>query len=258
MKYSEETLRKAQLIMLDILIEVDRICKKHNLKYWLDSGTLLGAVRHKGFIPWDDDLDISMTLEDYRKFCKIAQDELPQHMSLQTSEIEKAFPYDFAKIRSNCGIIIEKHEQKKQVQYNQGIFIDIFPSITIKKGMLYKYTYKANFLLIKLFSYKYLNIKHLRNLFISIADSLHIGWDNSDAKVIRSGKFPELIFYVDKKSVFPLKKTIFENHEFSVPNDVDAYLKSLYGKAYMDLPPVQKRITHSYDIKIFDIERNNK
>ena len=79
-KYNGEgtMLRKAQLRMLDILIAVDKICRKHNIPYWLDYGTLLGAVRHGGFIPWDDDLDISMMKEDYDRFLTIASKELPE------------------------------------------------------------------------------------------------------------------------------------------------------------------------------------
>lgn len=73
MAIEPKILRKAQLIMLDMLVEFDAICQKHNLKYWLDSGTLLGAVRHKGFIPWDDDIDLSMPVEDYRRFKEIAK-----------------------------------------------------------------------------------------------------------------------------------------------------------------------------------------
>jgi len=71
MSIDPKTLREAQLIMLEILVEVDAICQKYNLRYWLDSGTLLGAVRHQGFIPWDDDIDLSMPVEDYLKFQQI-------------------------------------------------------------------------------------------------------------------------------------------------------------------------------------------
>ncbi|MDE5947376.1 MAG: LicD family protein, partial [Prevotella sp.] len=76
-------LRRQQMRMLDILIEVDRICRKHNIRYWLSSGTLIGAVRHKGFIPWDDDLDIEMLLPDYKRLMKVLPEELPENFALQ-------------------------------------------------------------------------------------------------------------------------------------------------------------------------------
>ena len=69
-------LRKLQLTELDILLEIDRICKKHDIRYFLDAGTLLGAVRHKGFIPWDDDIDILMPLSEYKRFCRAAKKEM--------------------------------------------------------------------------------------------------------------------------------------------------------------------------------------
>jgi len=247
-----DTLRQAQLIMLDTLVEVDKICKKYDIKYWLDFGTLLGAVRHSGFIPWDDDLDIAMRIEDYHKFCKIAPDELPKNMSLQTKETEETFPYDFAKVRNNHGLIIEKHEYNKDIKYKQDIFIDIFPMITINDNLIHKYFYKINFLVIKLFSYKYLNIGFISDIFVSIADSLHLGWDNPTSKVIRSGRMPTHKLYIDIKSIFPLQKLTFEGKEFYVPKDSDKYLKILYGDNYMTLPPEDKRHTHASSIEIYE------
>jgi lipopolysaccharide cholinephosphotransferase len=241
-------LKQAQNIMLDILKEVDKICKKHNINYWLDSGTLLGAIRHGGFIPWDDDLDISMSIDDYYKFIQIAQSELPLHMKLQTKEIEKGFPYDFAKIRDNHGKIIEQHEKDNNVSYNQGIFIDIIPVIFIDDSYIYKTLYKLNFLAIKLFSYKYLNIYKIRKLLIYMHDKMHNIKNNV---VIRSGKFPSYLLYLNKKSIFPLKKMQFENYNFNIPNKPNDYLNVLYGNSFMRLPPKEKQHTHAFKIETF-------
>ena len=81
-------LRRAQLKQLSILEEIDRICRKHSIRYWLDGGSLLGAVRHGGFIPWDDDIDIAMPLEDMQRFVEIAPKELREGLRLQTPETE--------------------------------------------------------------------------------------------------------------------------------------------------------------------------
>ena len=84
----ETVLRQAQLVMLRMLKIIDYICRKHDISYWMCSGTLLGAVRHKGFIPWDDDLDICMIREDYERFVEIAVNEFPEDMMLQTRETD--------------------------------------------------------------------------------------------------------------------------------------------------------------------------
>jgi len=126
-----KTLREAQLIMLDMLVEFDKICQKYNLKYWLDSGTLLGAVRHQGFIPWDDDIDLSMPIEDYNKFIEIAENELSSDIFFQTTQTDNKFPFDYIKLRSNRAKIVEFHEKDRDIEYHQGVFVDIFPMLTI-------------------------------------------------------------------------------------------------------------------------------
>ena len=252
MNIDNKNLRDAQLIMLETLIEVDRVCKKHNIKYWLDSGTLLGAIRHKGFIPWDDDLDIAMTIEDYNKFCQLAPNELSSNLELQIYELDKNYPYDCAKIRNSKGKIIEKHEVGKRVIYNQAIFIDIFPSITIKNSKLHKILYKFNFLAVKLFSYKYLNIGAIRRILVKVSDKLHQGFNCKKCKVIRSAKMPSYKLYVDIDTIFPLKQIEFEGKKFFAPSKSAIYLKTLYGKDYMQLPPKDKRLTHSEQIEIYE------
>lgn len=110
---------------LDMLEEVDRICKKNKIKYFLQGGTLLGAVRHKGYIPWDDDIDIVMKRNDYNKFLKVAQEELNNKYFLQYYKTEKMYNRGHAQIRNSNTTAIIKID--KYNNFNKGIFIDIFP-----------------------------------------------------------------------------------------------------------------------------------
>ena len=127
-EYTAANLRKCQLKELDILEVVDGICKKYGIEYWLDGGTLLGAVRHKGFIPWDDDIDIAMTLDGLHQFCKVAPAELPQHLFLQTPETDPKLKEPIVKIRDLNSLYIESSDTFN-VDYEKGIFIDIFPFV---------------------------------------------------------------------------------------------------------------------------------
>ncbi|HEY9551187.1 MAG TPA: LicD family protein, partial [Prevotella sp.] len=127
-RYSQQNLRACQLKQLAILEEIDRICKRHGIEYWLDGGTLLGAVRHGGFIPWDDDIDIAMTLEDCRHFEAVAQDELPPHLFLQTRRTDPNVPQSMPKIRDLRSLYIESADTF-EAEYSKGIFVDIFPFV---------------------------------------------------------------------------------------------------------------------------------
>ena len=111
-------LRQHQLRMLELLKVIDCICKKHDIPYWLSSGTLIGAARHKGFIPWDDDLDIEMMREDYLRLIKILPEELPDNLALQTHETDPNYIFIFGKLRDT--------DYDRNFTY-QGIYIDIFP-----------------------------------------------------------------------------------------------------------------------------------
>jgi lipopolysaccharide cholinephosphotransferase len=113
-------------VQLDLLNEFDRVCKKHNLKYILDFGTLLGAVRHKGFIPWDDDVDVSMLREDYEKLILIAPKEFKEPYFFQTPETDYSYDDCVTKLRRSDTCFFTDHSQRPNVSYNQGIFIDIF------------------------------------------------------------------------------------------------------------------------------------
>ena len=137
-------LRRIQLLELDLLKKVKKICEKYGLVYYLVSGTLLGAVRHKGFIPWDDDIDIAMPYNDYCIFLTLAQKELGDKYFVQNFNTEDGFNRGFTKIRINNTTYVSTENIDSTI--HQGIWIDIFPLIFIGS----KAEYKIDSLLIKI------------------------------------------------------------------------------------------------------------
>lgn len=117
-------LQTIQSVLFQILCEVDRICKKHSIPYFLAGGTLLGAVRHKGFIPWDDDLDVMMRRPDYERFLSVVQDELPERLFLQTPRTEAGNHYLISKIRLSDTVFCSEYLMNFPKLHN-GIFVDI-------------------------------------------------------------------------------------------------------------------------------------
>lgn len=125
--YVSPEMKKVWAVLLDMLNEVAHICKKYDIKWFADGGTMLGAVRHGGFIPWDDDIDVRMLRPDYDRFVEVAQKELKYPYFFQTEMTDPGSLRCHAQIR-NCettGIL--KSEANGRYQFNQGIFLDIFP-----------------------------------------------------------------------------------------------------------------------------------
>lgn len=106
------SLRKAQLRMVEILKEVDKICRRHNIPYYLEGGTLLGAIRHHGFIPWDDDLDISVLKKDFPRLKKALQNELPENLIYQDRWTDFNCPIIFAKVRDKHSLFEESDSRR--------------------------------------------------------------------------------------------------------------------------------------------------
>ncbi len=129
-KYNPEgsDLRKKQLRMLEMLKYIDSICKKNNIKYWLSSGTCLGAVRHCGFIPWDDDVDIELMEDDYNKLIELLRNNKSEDFVIQTHQDDPNYIMDFAKLRDKRIMVKEVFGIDKSYKY-QGLFIDIFKRV---------------------------------------------------------------------------------------------------------------------------------
>lgn len=120
----QSLLRKVQLAQLEILREVDRVCRENDIRWFLCCGTLLGAVRHQGFIPWDDDLDIGMLRQDYEKFCRLAPEKMEPKFCVQSWYTEPDYPLPFGKVRMKDTLYVEA---KSRTFRENGIYIDVFP-----------------------------------------------------------------------------------------------------------------------------------
>ena len=266
MKKITRELREKQMQILD---EIEKICEKHNLIYFLSEGTLLGAIRHKGFIPWDDDLDISMPREDYEKFKIIAMNELNKKHELDYFKTNKHYFLPFIKVREKKTIYLEK----KLINYMglKGIFVDIFPLDDTKKpnSYLMKFQSKLEHIIAATLSFKS-RVIHNRSkkekVFLTLLSVLpfkFLVWlqdkvmtfqNNSKCKYFASyGITPKKKPAYEKEKLLPTKKAIYENRVYNIPNDSDYYLKVLYGD-YMTLPPKEKRKSH----KPIKIEFDNR
>lgn len=267
--YVDLSLRDAQMLMVDILKYVHDICEKYGLKYFLDAGTLLGAVRHKGFIPWDDDMDIGMLREDYEKFIEIAKKELPDKLFLQTFETDDK--YDIyqvpCKIRYNGTILIEKGIAENSEMHN-GVYIDIFPYDSLpKSNFIYKLQRMLSYNVLKSFIRireipENLNFKNkVTHAFYKVMVKIFpykrrkkffdflVKWNDVNSPFMGYGLDTVWSEYIYKKEdYFELEKLEFEGNYFYGPKNYDAILKQLYGD-YMKLPKEEDRQWHAKEIK---------
>lgn len=249
-------------ILIDLIVEFDSFCRKNDLKYYLIAGTLLGAVRHSGFIPWDDDVDVCMFRKDYDRLMEIYSGSSPKYKLLSLNK-DRDYYYPFAKLVNDDTVLIES----KNAPRNLGLYLDIFPfdncpgrtlqeacrSIDKTKFLrdlrnlkmvdfskdrrLYK-----NIILLagKIFSFP-LSCRRISQLLSDKACK------NKDTDCRYVGELVNTAYghgeVFDKKYFGNGVKIKFEGHEFLAPENYDAVLKSMYGN-YMELPPIEKRKSH--------------
>ncbi len=269
MSYYNCDLRDIQIESLKILLDIKEVFEKNNLTYWIESGTLLGAVRHNGFIPWDDDIDIAMPVKDYKRFCKIAQKQLKEGYFLQNYKTERCFDLQFTKIRKDNTTAMPI--ERKRLPIHQGLGIDIFAVIGLRSGFQRKIQQKLvniNAELVRANSNPYLNIKmSLRNrivgaiprfIRIMIIDLNNLYIFKNPKKSQNLALFCGSLYPWGKRG--DCQETVFlefEGYQLPAPSGYDNILKTMYGD-YMMPPPLDKRMGHELTLgeMIYDIKND--
>lgn len=257
-------LRTDQLELLKMVQHVAEICEQNGIKWWLSSGTLLGAIRHNGFIPWDDDMDIVLPHDEYNKLINILLKEENDEYVIQCHKSDENYIAVFAKYRKRKGNVSGINAFATSCYKYQGIGFDIF--------QLQKNSYIGAYAAAKLFkacmryNWKIKNTT-LRHIYSSISLTLF----NFISKIIyypllifrKNGEYhyqagtgwPQHVFY--ERDFYPLRLQAFEHLSFPVPNNSDNYLKNNFGD-YMQLPDLETIHIHSKEYKEEIYPRLNK
>lgn len=250
-----------QQALLQLVAEFDRVCSKLDIKYTLFAGTMLGAVRHKGFIPWDDDLDILMFREDYKKFMDNAESLLDKDRFYLQKEFSQHWPMFFSKLRMNNTTCLEKFHPKDKKQH-QGIYIDIFPCDNLSDNAL---AAKLQFLSSKIVIAKCLDKRGYdtdskkKKIFMACCRLLPLRpfWafakgGNTNSKKIHTffaaaSRYEKSIF--DRHLLTDIVMMDFEQGRYPVCRAYDDILTILYGN-YMQLPSEEERAVKKHAILI--------
>lgn len=276
MQYQQETLRKLQLVELEVLLAIDAVCKEHGITYFLDSGTALGAKRHGGFIPWDDDIDIGMPRKDYDRFLEVAPAALGDGFMVANPASDGRLAGLFAKVwKSGTKFFTD---ETLDAGIDQGVFVDVFPYDRVASDAAARNTQLRACLKWQSLSYLYhskaINVPHegllgsmekgacciahtllkafsspakIRGKFLTSALSAQGDRSSHDLACMnytQQGVFAESV-------LLPPRPLEFEGHEFPAPADIECYLCTLYGNTWDQLPPQEQRRNHAP--KILDL-----
>lgn len=257
-----EDLRQMQMIHLEMLLEVDRICRKRGIKYAIIGGTLLGAVRHKGFIPWDDDLDVAMLRSEYDRFCKACEEDLDTaRFFLQTHENTPGYRWGYGKLRRVGTEFVR--EGQEHMDYPTGVWIDIFPKDSVPDSPLLRPLHNLACFAIRKILWSAVGRKNDPNAFVRLVyEALYripkktvfsfYTWlvshfDAKNTEAVRILTFPVPGHgsrgYFSRAWFEELIELEFERFRFPAPKDYHEYLTFCFGN-YLELPPEEERKIH--------------
>lgn len=242
-------LHDIQSRILEILIDFDKICKEHNIEYALAYGTVLGAVRHKGFIPWDDDIDVMMDYKNYDKLVQVlsTQDIAPYYFHCNdTDDLYNATICEM-KFRLENTKIVEQNFLLKNRCEGDGMFIDVFIIDSISESVFkHKFLRLVSFFLVfvlvitDLLGFRMIRLK---NFYRSIGRRNAQKYSKSNYVGVQ----PTWIYdgfkddRIQRNSVFPFESIDFEGHVFPAPSNPQEYCERIYGESYMEYPPKEAR-----------------
>jgi phosphorylcholine metabolism protein LicD len=245
----ETQLRQCQLVMLRMLKIFDYLCRKHNIQYFLTGGTLLGAVRHKGFIPWDDDLDVGMKRKEYEKFIKLAAHELPNDVFFQNRSTDRFYPLFHqaeAKLRDKYSRYFRTPELEKKFKWHNGIQVDIFvydcaffPSN--------HWIYLLNRMFLRYF--KRFKKQDLRGAVLQFIEKyIPLPFVFASGFIERKSLVKTGANFIRKHELKEYEQMRFEDMQAWVPAAWKVLLHRQYGD-YMQLPPEEQRVgMHSIQV----------
>ncbi len=252
--------RKIQEVAYDILLEIDRICKENNIEYTLACGTALGAVRHQGFIPWDDDLDISMTRENYERFVQVLPTSLKNDYYYHCFETDKRYNVllPTMKVRKKNTYIQEANKFLKHGCDGDGLFVDVFVYDQISEHKLVNGLFRGYMMflgaLIFIFENLHISFVPLKSLYVNSAKKYDQAHKNSKKWGVSmtwlfSPLWHQQVYWQD--DLFPYHDIKFEDGMFPIAHHEDAFLRVEIGDDYMTLPPVEKQISkHTIEFNV--------